>query len=106
MDPLSPTSTDTSPDDGGRGAPPLDSQDTGGGTLSESGANSGSATNKAQNLAEAATKVEVGRQEKEVGLLKSACRSLHHNLLLIACYDRNLLLFLNNFGLIYVDLLV
>ena len=86
MDDLDPTSTGTSPCDGGGGVPPLDSQDTGGGTLSESGANSGSATNNAQNPAEATTEVEVGRQEKEVGLLKSACGSLHHNLSLIARY--------------------
>jgi len=86
VDDLDPTSTGTSPRDGGGGAPPLDSQDTGRGTLSESGANSGYATNNAHNLAEAATKVEVGRQEKEVGLFKSACDSLHHNLLLIARY--------------------
>jgi len=100
VDDPDPTSTDAGPHDKSKSAPRLDPPNTGSGTLSGPGVNGGSATNSARDLAEAATKVEVGRQEKEVGLLKSACGSLYHNLLLIACYDRNLLLFLNNLGLI------
>ena len=103
---LDPTSTGTGPHDKSKSAPRLDPPNTGSGILPGPGVNSGSATNSARSLAGAATKVEVERQERGVGLLKSACGSLYHNLFLIACYDRNLLLFLNNLGLMYVDLLV
>ena len=98
MDDSDPTSTGTGSNDKSKSVTRLDPPNAGGGALSGPGVNGGSSAISAQGLTEAATKVEVERQEKEVGLLKSACGFLYHNLLLIACY-RNLLLFLNKLGL-------
>jgi len=106
VDDSDPTNTGTGSHDKSKSVTRLDPPNAGGGALSGPGVNGGSTANSARSPAEAATKVEVERQEKELGLFKSAHRSLYHNLLLIACYDRNLLLLLNNLGLIYVDFLV